>query len=577
MGEPTRPLPPLVPLANGGWEVNSFLSSAEYTIRGLGLMPPNTIVPVIVVPGIMGTNLRAKRKPILGKQQDERNAILSPGAAAWRPPNGNQDGARAALKWDKISPRDRQKLFNPATLEVDDSGTVVLPDTEDGYVLTEAEVRQRGWGEVHADSYGILLHALQTRLNQTFGSDDQTKRRFVQPHWKQVMSFEATRWGVREFAALTEAQLEKHATQYYPVYAVGYNWLEDCDTSSRHLEKRIREIMDSWRKSKRRCEKVILITHSMGGFVARACAKRIPEKIAGVIHGVMPALGAPAAYRRIACGTESSSPSNEGFEHLSALGIAKILGATPDKTTPVLATAPGALELLPNHLYPGPWLHVRVAKVRNPQHVSNRDARMNSQSGDIATDYLKLPSQIAPNPYDLYRDTRCWYRLIDLKLADPARRFREPTDLTRAIRAAIDTAERFHRTLGDYYHPNTYVFYGDDQNKRSYGQMRWLARQWGGSPIALTTSNIAAGELVGRPSGWNRRVLVEGRVELQFEPEPQDTRGDGTVPKQSGAGPSGRVKQIFATQGFDHQGSYNNDDMLMLTLRLIVKIVQEMS
>ncbi len=70
MGESTRPLPPLIPLSNGGWEVNSFMSSPEFTLRGLGLMPPNHIVPIIVVPGIMGTNLRAKRNPRLGRKDD---------------------------------------------------------------------------------------------------------------------------------------------------------------------------------------------------------------------------------------------------------------------------------------------------------------------------------------------------------------------------------------------------------------------------------------------------------------------------------------------------------------------------
>jgi hypothetical protein len=46
-----------------------------------------------------------------------------------------------------------------------------------------------------------------------------------------------------------------------------------------------------------------------------------------------------------------------------------------------------------------------------------------------------------------------------------------------------------------------------------------------------------------------------------------------TVPHQSGAGPAGKVQQLFETRGYDHQHCYN-EDMLMLTLRLIVRIVQ---
>jgi hypothetical protein len=36
------------------------------------------------------------------------------------------------------------------------------------------------------------------------------------------------------------------------------------------------------------------------------------------------------------------------------------------------------------------------------------------------------------------------------------------------------------------------------------------------------------------------------------------------------------VQHLFQTQGYNHQGSYNNEDMLMLTLRLVVRIVQGM-
>lgn len=354
MSESTRPLPPLTPLANGGWEARSFMSSTDFTLRGLALMPSNHIIPVIVVPGIMGTNLRARRVPRLSRKEDERNGKVGPGEVVWRPPNGKTDGLREAAKWSDRSPKDRQKLFDGPTLEVDEEGAIILPDAADGYVLTEADVRQRGWGEVHADSYGPLLHALQTRLNQTFGFDEQVKKRYVQPHWKEVMACDPQRWGLRAFEPLTDDHLEKHARHYFPVYAVGYNWLEDCGKSSQRLEQRILEIIAFWTKAKRRCDRVILVTHSMGGLVARACAKRIPDKIAGVIHGVMPALGAPAAYRRIACGTESSSPDNNPLENLEASMLAKILGETTEKTTAVLATSPGALELLPNHLYPGP-------------------------------------------------------------------------------------------------------------------------------------------------------------------------------------------------------------------------------
>lgn len=579
MREPTRPLPSLVPLPHGGWEVDSYMSSADYTIRGLGLIPPNTIVPVIVVPGIMGTNLRARRAPRLGRKDDERNRIVDPGEPAWRPPNGKSDGFMASVDWNTRSPSYRQHLFDPVTLEVDDSGPIILPEPEDGYVLSEREVRQRGWGEVHADSYGRLLAMLQTHLNQTFEFEERTKKRLIRRHWQDVIAYDPKKWGLREFPALTENQLEKHARNYFPVYAVGYNWLLDCKVSAELLEKRIISIIDSWRKAKRQCDKVVLVTHSMGGLVARACAKRIPDQIAGVIHGVMPTAGAPVAYRRIACGMETNSPGNSPLANFEASRLAKILGNSTEKTTPVLATSPGALELLPNHLYPQPWLHIRVMKSVGPIRPAGygvRDDVVRVQ--ETAADYLHLPNARTPNPYDLYRDFKSWYRLINPALADPAQKFLErPGGVDEAIRLAIATAEKFHRALGEYFHPNTYVFYGDDHSKLSYGQVRWTARQGAGSASALTPSNVAIGRFMGHTVRGERRVVVEGKMELHFSPEAQDARGDGTVPSQSGAGAAGKVKQIFAMHGQDHQYSYTNDDTLMLTLRLIVKIVQEKS
>lgn len=579
MREPTRPLPSLVPLPNGGWAVDSFMSSADYTIRGLGLVPPNSIIPVIVVPGIMGTNLRAKRAPRLGRKDDERHKVVAPGKPVWHPPNGSAKGVLASVHWDSFSATERQHLFDPATLEVDDGGTILLPAAEDGYVLSEAEVRQRGWGEVHGDSYSRLLAELQMRLNQTFEFDDSTKRRLVRQYWKDVMACDPKNWGVREFTALTKSDLEKHARNYFPVYAVGYNWLLDCEISSQLLEKRILAIIDSWKRAKRQCDKVVLITHSMGGLVARACAKRIPDKIAGIVHGVMPTMGAPVAYRRIAYGTETGSPGNNPLQDLEASRLAKILGSTTEMTTPVLAASAGALELLPNHLYPQAWLHIRVMKSAGMVRVASRGAHDDlMRQKETVLDYVHLPNARTPNPYDLYRDFKSWYRLINPALADPGKKYQTlPGGVEEAVRSAIGTAEKFHRGLGEYFHPNTYAFFGDDQSRFSYGHVMWTGRQAGGAIGALTPSNVMAGKFIGHTANGERRVLVEGNTELRFSIDAQDSRGDGTVPSQSGAGVTGRVKKAFPTRGHDHQYSYTSSDTLMLTLRLIVKIVQEMA
>jgi pimeloyl-ACP methyl ester carboxylesterase len=546
----------MIPLPDGGWSAATVLTPTAFKVRGLALMPSNSVIPVIVVPGIMGSNLRAKIEP---RSREERNQEVAPGKPAWRPPNTMPGGLWDALTWDSYTPQRRQRLLDSETLEVDEDGPPHIPHGDGRLHVHPKLARERGWGELHADSYCGLLCALETRLNQTFLHDDSTGKRRIQRHWQDVMACDPKKWGMPNMKPLTDAALEKHARHHYPVYGVGYNWLECCGKAAQRLERRIVEIIAYWKGMKRQCEQVILVTHSMGGLVARACAKRIPDRIAGVIHGVMPALGAPAAYRRMTCGTE--------VQDFAGRFAAKILGATTYDTTPVLATSPGALELLPTHLYPGPWLHVSVV-----QASAIRGGK------EHAIEYLRLPNEEQPNPYDIYRDMTPWFRLVDPALADPAGKFkRQPGGIEKAIKNAIAIAERFHmQNLEDYYHPNTYAYYGSDPDQRAFGRVRWFGRTEYGMRTVLTAANVARAKFAYHHPDGGRLVSVDPACSLLFKPEPPDSNGDRTVPCQSGAGPGGKVQHLFATRGYDHQGAFNNEDMLMLTLRLIARIVQGM-
>ena len=81
----------------------------------------------------------------------------------------------------------------------------------------------------------------------------------------------------------------------FPVYAVGYNWTDSNENSGKMLLDRINEIIAEAKGVTGLCEKVILITHSMGGLVARAASElwQGRSKILGIIHGVQPVTGAP--------------------------------------------------------------------------------------------------------------------------------------------------------------------------------------------------------------------------------------------------------------------------------------------
>lgn len=508
-----------------------------------------------MVPGIMGSNLRANTQRTI-----PQNSALNPGAPAWRPPNGLRAGLAEAKAWNGRDPALRQKILDGDTIEVDDTGTIDLPHFWDG--MEEGQLRSRWWGEVHWDSYGDLLCELQSKLNTTFVTQSAGKKQQPNSHWEAVMNYDLGKWNAVDLQHLTLAELDKFAQYQYPVYACGYNWTQSNELSGDRLKNRVMDIIKFWTDRKFDCKQVILVTHSMDGLVGRACAKQIPDNIAGVVHAVMPALGAPLAYRRMACGTESSSPSAGKIDTIAMGKFAEIAGDTAAKTTPTMATASGALELLPNHLYPSPWLLASVKK----------------SDGKIE-DICHLQHT---NIYDLYRDFTAWFRAIDPALADPAGKYvtGEDNGVEDAIKRAVNQAEKFHtKVLDTYYHSNTFAYYGADEEHLSFGKFRWLTKD---EMAAKAPYNLLlpAGTLLGanydgaRPIAMPKNSSAKGRS-FDFYPAAQDAPGDGTVSAQSGDGPRGKIKGIFRTVGFDHQGSYKNRHMLKLTYHLIARIVQE--
>jgi pimeloyl-ACP methyl ester carboxylesterase len=560
MTDPLRRLKDPVINEDGSLHVRTVLTPTSFKTRGLVYKGSHKVVPVIFIPGTMGINLRVRRDVPLPPGYP-----LKPGEAAWRPPNSDAAALLYAADWKKRTPKQRQLILHPDYVEVDDTGDLDIASC----YLERSVMRERGWGEIFNGSYGSLLFELQSHLEMTFQFDMFNKRQ-LRPRWKEVMHAmqgdPLQRWGVRSVAPLTESELEKYAEYQYPIYACGYNWLQSCGESAKRLERRIGEIIQWWKTRKHQCDKVILVTHSMGGLVARACAKRIPDRIAGVIHGVMPALGAPLAYRRLACGTECDNPANDALDNYKAGKFADIAGRRPEDTTPVLSVAPGALELLPNQLHPKPWLHVRVFT-----------STAAGQRQEIASDCLHLPNESQPNPYDLYRDMNSWYRLVNPRLADPADLYKKDGAVRRIINDAITKAEEFHRWLSDYYHPISYAYYGKDKAHPAYGQIRWVAHASHRSArVPVTAANIQGARYLAHSPDGARKVEIEGETALLFSVEQQESAGDDTVSLYSGAGPASKVKQLFATRGYRHQESYKHHDTLLLTCYCIVKVVQEL-
>lgn len=594
----TRPVGNARLLKDGSIVAVSMLSPASFVVRAEVWIPPRRVIPVVFLPGIMGSNLKVKpgsEGTVRERMEFLRNRKIP---IPWRPPNGKAEAVKEIRKWKKLDPRMRQALLSDDTTTVDDTG--FLAPQVDGMPLSnltsmnDEEAYFRGWGTVHWDSYGEFLIYLERELRNL-----QDPRLFLDPQtpiatFDDPMMYAAAEWWPLLHAGdpkkskapaafkITREDLRKLARCWFPVYACGYNWIKSCADSGQHVLDTIEKILEvytslgsSTGKPLFKCEKVILVTHSMGGLVARWAAKNDTKKrILGVLHSVQPATGAPLAYRRTAAGTEPGDFIQNQF--------AKIAGKTQAETTPVMGNSAGALELLPTRQYPKGWLQIE---------------RQRASESRVKT-LMALPEQ---DPYqEIYREKTAWWRMVDPELLDPAGRFTNKgmDPWVMGYLKFLGQAEAFHDKLGDYYHPRTYVSYADDPAHRSFGTVRWrvptgfgpLGQQvkddeilnsrlrkdpWeeglsGRRPLAVFRPTGA------RSMGDNQPLLVEA-VPLMAEIQPQDAPGDGTVPWQSGEAPrrASPRERTFALRDYDHQGAYGHESPRRFTLWAIAKLISE--
>ena len=145
-----------------------------------------------------------------------------------------------------------------------------------------------------------------------------------------------------------------------------------------------------------KCHKVILVTHSMGGLVARYYSECLDldggtgnQNIYGIVHGVMPSTGAAPAYTRMKRGTENPESSAKGYI------TSQILGRNAAEMTAICSQSAGPLELLPSVDYGTDWLK-----------ITDRHGVTTSLPGN--------------NPYaNLYLKRDVWWKLIDENLLNP--------------------------------------------------------------------------------------------------------------------------------------------------------------
>lgn len=588
------------PEAGGGSSVATVLTPHTDERCKEVLCDPRPPIPVIFLPGVMGTLLVNKET----------------GDTVWYPPNTDRFlstfGAVSIVSGWFAKAASREKRFDPTIATVNPNGPVDVAGCE----VTEEEARRRGWGALHRTSYSQALAWLDHQLNHpmmsgepvgAWHSGDPDGKAFT---FKALLGTDPAAFGASGSGTAIDAGSDefKHFSRYrFPVYAIGYNWLQsnldsgkDALNGSNFVDpktKKVTRIMGIKEICiENKVDKAIIVTHSMGGLVARMASQLLDgaNSIYGVIHGVQPATGAPLAAKRFRTG-------GEGFVNQS------LMGRNDAEFMAVSANAPGPLELTPMPDYHNgePWWIFQDAK----GHVR-----------------MALPKESALE--ELYLNS-AWYGLLpDPSVLDPAGIVSKRLE-TSSRRTTVQ--DNFKKTMSDVvdrqnqlinnYHPNTYAFYAngalasptksDGEVGRQNGKptiekgesektlLTWGNVVWQGDiPPNASDAELKAAKLSHDDhQGVIRVALHEGSVPFTMTVQREAVRpdngrdngiipGDGTVPIWS-ADAQGRglkpavpgekangVQTVFTQGGYVHQFCYVHPWARWATLYSILKIAK---
>lgn len=472
--------------------------------------PKDVIVPVIFLPGIMGSRLQNNKGRKIWDPDDSgfMGGIFGGAMGGWHLPvikkeesvrlaaSGRKTFLLGGSLFDKnyLEPMEYDKTDNLSTVSVDYWGSQV----------------DRNWGSVAYSSYGEILQKLEfsrVEIGQ--------KVKEVNPQFNLVEM---------------------------PVFALGYNWSQSNDDSGKYAAAKIREWVARARSRAAeigaQCPGAILVTHSMGGLVARSAAliHGVKGDIFTVIHTVMPTDGAAAAYKRFHFGFENPATgiSFSGTkEHIAYV----VLGRQGALVTAILGHMPGGQELLPNKRYRDNQGNRKWLTIHNPE----RNFLGKWISGDAP--YLELPNA---DPYsEIYRREDRMYRAANPDWLFPEGMEDLPPEVGPFQYFVITNqeAENFHDTLissGDF-HEVTYLCYSDDNGLKTYDRVDWkTAKPFGSLGRSVSDDNVAAD----RTEDYRREDLIWGDEEdkeisggwfgTDFTIDQPSGAGDTTVPASAG-------------------------------------------
>jgi Putative peptidoglycan binding domain/PGAP1-like protein len=420
-------------------------------------------VPIVFVPGLMGSRMCTK------------DSSGSPGAV-WDPDNRTAmlrllgQAMLSGNVWETLG-IDRRPLADfPSTF----SG----PGPSPGGALSPSRIAQirthRCWERVSFSFYGEFLLAAEQRFN--------------------TPPFPVS----------------------CPVFAFGYDWRQSNEFNGRRLVEYVRSHVLQVTPGAR---SVVLVTHSMGGLVARAALKDpgFVKQVCGVVHAMQPSTGAVVTYRRCLTGVRLRNDEVSLNSASTAVGasaseavLAIILGTNPLAFTTNILTIPGALELLPNRVYKRPWL---LSQRRPPL----------------------TPTDITPaDPYTLYSSSTP----LGLLRSEVVKFYgqRRPVITRGALAGRIAAAALFHDSIRTTFHPNTVVVFGN-----------------------------------GVPTDTATLVNIGGSSPVTAIKSPE---GDGTVPAHSGSCPgAGPTVTRVPVTGVEHAACFNDPGFRQVVLTQVDRVL----
>ena len=575
----------------GGWaEYTVHMTDTSDTVRHDVTVPPGKVIPVIFLPGVMGSNLRMSKK-----RQDE---LKRDDNRAWRPDDLVSNPLAVAAKkglggwFRKASPAQRQLVFDPNETEVEyyhyteDNGRFdpdgkktlasdvrhqnvpddlaqippLIRDTARpfdqrtaGKFESAAQVaRWRGWSEVlFAGAYGEMLKTAERYLNNIARNGQ------LDPYGCWKSSPYASLFGPSSGVEVKSDELRKICNCWYPVHAMGYNYLKSNGDSAKAIAERIRGLVRGYQQRGFKCSEVIIVTHSMGGLVARALihpkyGKLLNDetvKVLGIYHSAMPTLGAAAAYRRMRFGFQEK-------EGKKAEIFAEIIGIDGENATAILANAPAPLELLPAVAYGKDWLKVVDGCGRTIRSWPN------GNENALANIYLQSQEN--------------WWRLVNPNWVNPGNVPVKDGGGLANVYERLKSAYKFLNAIETTFHPtHCYASYCESDEHKSYGSLVFKVTNpevW--DIRAITLPPAETWKLLTDDKKGTLTVQAGARV-LTLKLQPGDAPGDETVPAERSA------RKIIGTlfphgksvgSGYEHQDSYAHPYVLASMLYSVVKI-----